>query len=170
MLVPYVRAAAAEAAATGLPIVRPLPLVDPDDERGWSIADAFGYGPSLWIAPVVDEGVTEREVLLPRGEWIETWSGRGVSGGEEVVAPAPLHSIPVWVRAGHIVVSYPATHISAGLGDTPDLERPLVATLWGEPESGSAIARLADGAEISWTRKGGWKLPKGRDVEVSKLP
>ena len=36
---------------------------------------------------------------LPPGEWIEAWSGARVRGGREVPAPAPLHAIPVWVRA-----------------------------------------------------------------------
>ena len=77
-LVPYVRAAAATAARTGLPIIRPLCLTDPADPRGWAIGDAYGYGPALWVAPVLDDEAREREVALPRGEWIETWSGRRV--------------------------------------------------------------------------------------------
>ncbi len=74
-LVPYTRAAAATAPRSGLPIIRPLCLVDPADPRGWTITDAYGYGPALWVAPVLDDGAREREVALPRGEWIETWSG-----------------------------------------------------------------------------------------------
>ncbi|MGH2841119.1 MAG: glycoside hydrolase family 31 protein, partial [Solirubrobacteraceae bacterium] len=129
-LVPYVRAAAATAARCGLPIIRPLHLIDPSDDRGWTVADAYGYGPALWVAPVLDEGAREREVALPRGDWIEAWSGERVRGGGEVVAPAPRDTIPLWVRAGAIVVTYPAEHVVAGLGDTPEHERPLEATLW----------------------------------------
>ena len=55
-LVPYVRAAAATAARTGLPIIRPLCLTDPSDPRGWTLTDAYGYGPALWVAPVLDDG------------------------------------------------------------------------------------------------------------------
>ena len=95
MLVPYVRAAAATAARTGLPIIRPLCLIDPADPRGWSITDAYGYGPALWVAPVLDDGAREREVALPRGDWIETWSGELVRGGEaDVVVDAPLERDP----------------------------------------------------------------------------
>jgi alpha-glucosidase (family GH31 glycosyl hydrolase) len=162
-LVPYVRAAAATAARTGLPIVRPLCLTDPGDPRGWTLADAYGYGPALWVAPVLDDGAREREVALPRGEWIETWSGRRVRGGQEVVAPAPLHTIPVWVRSGSIVVTYPAAHVADGLGDTPESERPLEATLWGEPPLGHTTARLADGTRVSW-RRGSWSVTGERDV------
>jgi alpha-glucosidase (family GH31 glycosyl hydrolase) len=162
-LVPYVRAAAATAARCGLPIIRPLSLVDPGDERGWAIADAYGYGSALWVAPVLDEGARSREVALPRGDWIETWSGERVRGGGEVLAPAPRHTIPVWVRSGSVVVTYPADHVAAGLGDTPEHERPLEATLWGEPALGRAAARLADGTRIAW-RRGVWSVDRERDV------
>jgi alpha-glucosidase (family GH31 glycosyl hydrolase) len=168
MLVPYVRAAAATAARAGLPIVRPLHLLDPADPRAYAIADAFGYGPALWVAPVLDEGVAERAVPLPRGRWIEAWSGREVAGGGEVAAPAPLESIPVWVRAGSLVVTYPAEEVAAGLGDGPESERPLVATLWGEPELGRAGARLADGTRVRW-RAGRWSVSAAREIRCERV-
>ena len=169
-LVPYVRAAAATAARTGLPIIRPLCLIDPSDPRGWSISDAYGYGPALWVAPVLDDGAREREAALPRGEWIETWSGAPVRGGGEVVVDAPLQRIPVWVRRGSIVVTYPAEHVAAGLGDVPESERPLVATLWGRPRLGHTGVRLADGTRISW-RAGRWSVRAagGREVEFRQV-
>jgi len=160
MLVPYVRAAAATCARAGLPIVRPLPLVDGE---GWDVADAFGYGPSLWVAPVLDEGARERRAVLPRGRWIETWSGATVAGGREVAAPAPLHAIPVWVREGSLIVTYPAEQVAGGLGDTPESERPLVATLWGRPPLGRTAARLADGTVVRWHATRGFTAPPGRE-------
>jgi alpha-glucosidase (family GH31 glycosyl hydrolase) len=164
-LVPYVRAAAATASRTGLPIIRPLCLTDPGDPRGWTITDAYGYGPALWVAPVLDEGAHEREVAVPRGEWIETWSGEHVHGGGEVVVEAPLNQIPVWVRNGSLIVTYPADHVVQGLGDTPEHERPLVATLWGTPPLGRTAVRLADGTRIAW-RHGEWEQPPGREVTL----
>jgi alpha-glucosidase (family GH31 glycosyl hydrolase) len=165
-LVPYVRAAAVTARRTGLPIMRPLCLTDPGDPRGWQIGDAYGYGPALWVAPVLDDEAREREVALPRGEWIETWSGSSVRGGGETVADAPLERIPVWVRAGSIVVTYPASHVARGLGDVPESSRPLVATLYGKPPLGRAAARLADGTTIRW-RRGGWSVSSPTEREIS---
>jgi alpha-glucosidase (family GH31 glycosyl hydrolase) len=163
-LIPYVRAAAASAARTGLPIIRPLCLTDPADPRGWAITDAYGYGPALWVAPVLDDGAREREVALPHGDWIETWTGTQVSGGGEVTVQAPLERIPVWVRSGSIVVTYPADHVATGLGDVPESERPLEATLWGEPRLGRTAVRLADGTRIGW-RHGEWHVSDpGREV------
>jgi alpha-glucosidase (family GH31 glycosyl hydrolase) len=59
-LVPYVRGAARTAARAGLPIVCPLCLVDPPDPRGRAIGDAYGYGPALWVAPVLVERSEQR--------------------------------------------------------------------------------------------------------------
>jgi alpha-glucosidase (family GH31 glycosyl hydrolase) len=165
-LVPYTRAAAATASRTGLPIMRPYCLLDPSDPRGWTVGDAYGYGPALWVAPVLEEGARTREVLLPRGDWIQTWDGSAVRGGGEVVVDAPLERVPLWVRAGSIVVTYPAAHVAEGLGDTPESERPLRATLWGPPRLGRTVARLADGTRIGW-RDGRWELPAGREVTVA---
>jgi hypothetical protein len=88
-----------------------------------------------------------------------------VRGGDEVVVAAPVERLPVWVRSGSIVVTYPAEHVAAGLGDVAERERPLVATLWGKPRLGYTAARLPDGGRIGW-RAGAWELPAGRDVTV----
>jgi hypothetical protein len=110
----------------------------------------------------------EREAPLPQGEWVETWSGNLALGGGEVVVETPLHAIPVWVRAGSIVVTYPAEHVAAGLGDTPEAERPLHATLWARPRCGVAMARLADGTQVRW-RNGIWSVHPQRDITFREV-
>jgi len=57
----------------------------------------------------------------------------------------------------------PGRDVARGLGDAPEPERPLVATLWGEPRCGRALARLADGTRLAW-RRGRWSVPAGREV------
>jgi len=165
-LVPYVRAAAATAARCGLPVVRPLCLLDPSDARGYRLSDAYGYGPSLWVAPVLEGGARDREVPLPGGRWIDFWTGERLEGGGEVVAAAPLDRIPVYVRDGALIVTYPADHVAAGLGDTPESERPLEATLWGKPAQGRAVARLADGTRVRWC-EGEWTTTPERALRVA---
>ncbi|MDQ6749233.1 MAG: hypothetical protein M3Z33_00535 [Actinomycetota bacterium] len=167
-LVPYVRAAAATAARSGLPIVRPLCLIDPDDPRGWTIADAYGYGPALWVAPVLADGAREREVMLPRGAWIDYWTGEAVAGGGSVRADAPLHRIPVWVRSGSILVTYPAADVATGLGDADRHGRSLEATLWGSPKVDRAAVRLADDTRVRWHR-GRWSVDPPRDVRFAEV-
>ena len=160
-LVPYVRAAAACAARSGLPVIRPLCLVDPDDPRGWEISDAYFFGPSLWVAPVLEEGARAREVPLPRGKWIDFWTGAPVVGGGSVVADAPLARIPVFVRAGSILVAYPPETVAGWLGDAPEASRPLSVSLWGRPACGRTGVRLADETRIRW-RQGAWSVTPER--------
>jgi alpha-D-xyloside xylohydrolase len=161
-LVPYIRAAAATAARSGVPIMRPLCLVDPGDHEGWAIADAYMFGPSLWVAPVLEEGATGRRTYLPRGEWIDWWTGERLDGRRWIDAEAPLDRIPIWVRSGSIVVTYPEDDVARGLGDE-NPTRPLEATLFGEPSLGHTTARLADETRIGW-RHGEWSVTRKRPV------
>ncbi len=167
-LVPYIQAAAVTAARSGLPIMRPLCLVDPEDPEGWSIADSYLFGPSLWVAPVLEEGAIERRTYLPRGEWFDWWTGERLAGGRWIDADAPLDRIPLWVRAGSLVVTYPTDDVARGLGEE-DATRPLEATLWGEPALGRVSARLADGTRIAW-RRGEWSVTPDRPVSLLRPP
>jgi alpha-D-xyloside xylohydrolase len=81
--------------------MRPLFLNFPADDTCWEIADQFLLGDDLLVAPVVVEGATEREVYLPAGaRWLDAWTGTAWTGGQALIAPAPLDRIPVYVRAG----------------------------------------------------------------------
>ena len=132
-LVPYVRAAAATAARTGLPIIRPLCLIDPADPRGWTIADAYGYGPSLWVAPVLDDGAREREVVAPARRLDRDLVGPRVRGGGEVVVEAPLSESRSGCATARSSSPTPPRTWRAGSATCRRSTRPLVATLWGRP-------------------------------------
>ena len=68
---------------------------------------------------------------------------------------------------GAIVVSYPEREVASGLGDRPEEERPLEATLWGRPRSGRTGVRLADGTRIRW-REGAWAVSRRREVRFAE--
>jgi alpha-glucosidase (family GH31 glycosyl hydrolase) len=161
-LVPYIRAAAATASRCGLPVMRPACLVDPADPEGWTIPDAYGFGPSLWVAPVLEKEARSRRAYLPRGDWIDFHSGERLAGGRHLVAEAPLERIPLWIREGSILLTYPREEVARGLGEE-DAGRPLEATLWGRPRLGHAAARLPDGTRVSW-RGGEWSHEGKRPI------
>lgn len=56
------------AADKGVPPVRPLAMIFPDDRRFWNVGDEFMLGDALLVAPLFGESAT-REVVLPRGMW-----------------------------------------------------------------------------------------------------
>jgi alpha-glucosidase len=100
-LAPYLAELSAEAAATGLPVQRPLFLHFEADRRTWDIQTAYLYGPDLLVAPVVEAGVAARQVYLPAGaDWVHVWSGRTHAGGQEIEAPAPIGEPAVYYRKG----------------------------------------------------------------------
>jgi hypothetical protein len=117
---------------------------------------------------VLEQGARERRVYLPRGEWLDFWTGEPAVGGHDAITPAPLDRIPIWVRRGSLIVTYPSEHVAAGLGDPPESERPLEARLWGRPATGRAKARLADGTAIRW-ESGRWLAPPGREVTFEEI-
>jgi alpha-glucosidase len=102
-LLPYFYSLVEEASRTGLPVLRPLVLESPGDERCAGIDDEAMVGPWLLIAPVLTEGTTRREVWLPQGRWADNASGRVHEGPCAVEVEAPLERIPVFVREGAIV-------------------------------------------------------------------
>jgi len=97
-LAPYVRRLRDEAAATGLPIQRPLFLLDPDPAL-FSVQDSYAYGVDMIVAPVIEEGATRRSLILPAGEWRHLWSGERFAAGPVEVA-APIAQPPVFTRIG----------------------------------------------------------------------
>jgi alpha-D-xyloside xylohydrolase len=103
-LQPYIVAAAAEA-ATGMPIVRPMPFYDRTDRRLANLWDEYLFGPDLLVAPVWKVGQRSREVYLPKGRWRSYFASDApaVKGPRTVTVDVPLDAIPVFVREGAVV-------------------------------------------------------------------
>ncbi len=71
--VPYLYAAFVRYRLQGIPPFRALVMDYPNDPRTWTVDDQYLVGEDLLVAPVV-AGEHEREVYLPRGEWIDFWT------------------------------------------------------------------------------------------------
>ena len=98
---PYLRELFREASETGAPLMRPMFWHAPDDPACRDLADQYFFGRDLLVAPVLEPGATSRRVVLPAGDrWTDARTGEAFDGGRAVDAPAPLSSIPVFVRAG----------------------------------------------------------------------
>lgn len=95
-LAPYVRALSDEAVATGLPLQRPL-FLHYDDLAFYALQDQYLYGADMLVAPVIEEGVESRTVLLPDDDWVHLWSGEAFAGGTYIIT-APNGQPPVFYR------------------------------------------------------------------------
>jgi alpha-glucosidase len=97
----YRQTLVAEAAATGLPVVRHPFIQYPDDPETWKITDQeFMLGADFLIAPVTDEGAAQVTAYLPQGQWVHVWSGKTFPGGGSVTVPAPLGQPGVFYLQG----------------------------------------------------------------------
>lgn len=97
----YIREAMAEAHEKGTPVLKPLFYDFPQDAVAWEVEDAYLFGHSLLVAPVMTAGAREREVYLPAGaEWTEWETGAVYDGGRRIRVSAPVDRIPVFIRDG----------------------------------------------------------------------
>ncbi len=101
-LLDYSYKQAQEAHRTGMPIVRPLFLIEPKAPQAWTNWHTYLYGPDLLVSPVWERGKREQEVYLPAGaRWRDAWQqDRVYRGGQTIKVAAELHQIPLFIRVG----------------------------------------------------------------------
>jgi alpha-glucosidase (family GH31 glycosyl hydrolase) len=104
-LAAYSYAAAQQAHATGMPIVRPLFLVDPKSPAAWANWWTYEYGPDLLVSPVWKNGQRTQDVYLPRGSrWRDAWQPTKIyAGGKTITVPADTYQLPLFIRVGSSV-------------------------------------------------------------------
>ncbi len=96
---PYYQAAVARMLDEGRPVVLPQGLGDPDS--GVHSTLDFFVGDDLFVAPVVDAGVSTWSGTLPTGRWVHWWSGEVAQGA--VTVSAAVGEGPLFQRVGSVV-------------------------------------------------------------------
>lgn len=92
-LAPEIVTLAQHAASTGEPILRSLAYHHPGYEH---ITDQFLLGENILAAPVLQQGTSQRTVVLPPGRWIH--SDDAIHEGPAAIElPVTLNSVP-WLR------------------------------------------------------------------------
>ena len=145
-LLPTFEAVLLDASETGMPFLLPLGIFANDDAQAWEDIDAFSFAERWLVFPVVDEGATQREVYLPRGDWIDYWSGDMHEGAQKFEMEATLETMPVFVKAGSVLILGDPrlmTAVSAPDDDVADVDRygshRVVRTSAGETDHFKAI-------------------------------
>jgi len=80
----------------------------PKDQSGFNIDDQYFIGSSgLLVKPVTEKDATEAKVYLPEDQvyydYFNHFAYRGAAKGKEIIVPAALHQIPLFVRGGSVV-------------------------------------------------------------------
>jgi alpha-glucosidase (family GH31 glycosyl hydrolase) len=99
-LMDYSYACAKEARERGVPIVRPMFLVYPEQEQAWEDWQTYLYGPDILVSPIWKKGTEKHSLYLPANEeWVDAWDTKRVyKGGQKISVDTPLYKMPIFVR------------------------------------------------------------------------
>jgi alpha-glucosidase len=142
-LMPYYYTQMWRASTANEPVVTPLLYHFPKDPGARTIEDCFMVGPDFLVAPVLEQGETQRRVYLPShpGGWYDFHTGAHHAGGGEIEVAAPLGHLPLFVRSGAILPT------AEGGGRTLSVYGPT-------PESASGLLYEDDGEQADWREAG----------------
>jgi alpha-D-xyloside xylohydrolase len=180
-LFPYIYTFAKESSQTGLPILRPLLLIHPDDPKTFDIKHAYYFGSELVVAPVVEPDVMARIVYLPKGRWIDFWTNEQIDhstgGDNHAWANADRTKLPVFAREGAIVpmlAELPQTLCDANYVNNDQVRTPTDGLLVRIYPAATSQFVVHDGTDITCTTTGETvavkvDFPRPRPVRLSVL-
>lgn len=142
-LFPYIYSAAAEAARTGWPILRALPMVYPENPAYDACKTEYLLGDSLLVSVFADE------MEIPPGRWHDFRTGETVCGPcRRPVKISDDWGGSLFVKAGTVLPTWPVRqHLDAGWNAE------LIYEVWPTGE-GSAELYEDDGETLDYRRGG----------------
>jgi len=100
---PYLYTCFRNLVRTGVPILRSLVFFDPDDPRLRRYEDGVWFGADVLVYPVLAPGQKTKTIYLPRGAWMDYWTGKRLAGGRSHRVALRLDRIPLFVHPGAIL-------------------------------------------------------------------
>ena len=104
-MLPYNYTLAYKQAVKAEPLVAPLYYHFPKDTAAVNVGDEFMWGQNILMAPVLDKGATERKLYLPNGNWYAFQGNESIAGGGWIVKPVSINTIPLYVKAGSMIIT-----------------------------------------------------------------
>lgn len=120
-LLPYIYSQAIISCQQKQPLMRALKMVYELDSQVDAIYDQYMFGEALLIAPVIEEGKTERLVYLPAGCWTDFWTHETQVGARWVNCLAAVNQIPVYIKENSVVLLNLALNNELGNGISNDI-------------------------------------------------
>ncbi len=106
-LLPYIYTMAHQNYTTGMPLVRPLFWLEPNNPKFVNESSSYMWGDAFLVSPVVEAGQKSKEINFPSGKWINFWTDEIVDGDKSITVDAPLGKMPIFVKQGSIIPMAP---------------------------------------------------------------
>jgi alpha-glucosidase len=112
-LIPYIYSMAHLAAESAMPIMRAMQLIYPEDKKCDKYIHQYMFGDAFLVSAF------DKTVYLPAGEWIDYWTGKRLTGNQEIPAEYPENKGgPLFIKAGAII---PTQVVKGNIGtNTPE--------------------------------------------------
>lgn len=102
-LIPYLYSHQYAMHKTGKPMMRALVLDNQEDSNVYEITDQYMLGESIMVCPVTNKGAQTRTVYLPKGNWINYWTGEEHQGKQHISVLCPIEQTPIFIKGGAII-------------------------------------------------------------------
>lgn len=107
-LLPYNYTLGFDNSRTGMPLMRPLFFVEPDNAALYRSTTSFLWGDDLLVSPVMQAGQTVQQVYFPaNADWFDFYTGVRHAAGSRADITLQPDRIPVFVRAGAFIPMAP---------------------------------------------------------------
>ena len=107
-LIPYIYSIAGDMYHKDATLMRGLAMDFASDVKARNVNDQYMFGPAFLVNPIYEMGARSRDVYLPQSAaWYDFYTGKKYQGGQHISADAPYSRIPLFVKAGALVVTGP---------------------------------------------------------------
>ncbi|GBB86982.1 hypothetical protein RclHR1_13430006 [Rhizophagus clarus] len=104
ILLPFWYTIFQEASTNGMPIIRPMFVVFPDNEEIFAMEDQYFIGNSLLVKPITNQGQTTTEVYFAGNDlYYDYYTFKKVQGSGKVKVDITMNKIPVFLKGGSII-------------------------------------------------------------------
>ena len=103
-LIPYIYTIAFDNSQSGIPLMRPMFFMEPNNNSLYLNSDTYLWGDNFLVSPVKDPGVKEKKIYMPANTtWFDFYSNKPYMGGREYVVTVEKNYIPVFVKGGSFI-------------------------------------------------------------------
>ncbi|MFT3737795.1 MAG: glycoside hydrolase family 31 protein [Breznakibacter sp.] len=106
-LQPYIYSAYYQMYAQGLPVMRAMVMMYPNDVNTYSIDDQYMFGDYIMVCPVTVKGAKTRVIYLPEGRWVDYWTGQQIEGSQHIQITTPIEKLPLFIKVGAVIPYQP---------------------------------------------------------------